>query len=214
MPTDNPKISLYVPQQIYDRFKPFQEEKKLSMSQAGIVILAEYFGIEETIKEIIEGTTIGGVTLVEFEQLKQRVTKLEIIASVDGENQVEQNESTSSLQIKTEETNKVDQAKSTNSLPKEEQKNDKPQLKLTSKLLDFRPIPANHLCRKRFGIGKDTLASYKRKHTLKELTLWTRERDPDNVGWVISLDKKGYIPESGIPDELLSKVQNWIKDNF
>lgn len=77
MPTDNPKISLYVPQQIYDRFKEFQEERKLSMSQAGIVILAEYFGLKETIKEITEGTTVGGVTLFEFQELKNKVFELE-----------------------------------------------------------------------------------------------------------------------------------------
>lgn len=77
MPTDNPKISLYVPQQIYDRFKSFQEERELSMSQAGIMILAEYFGLQETIKEFTEGTTVGGVTLAEFQELKQKVLKLE-----------------------------------------------------------------------------------------------------------------------------------------
>ena len=77
MPTDNPKISLYVPQQIYDRFRDFQQEQNLSMSQAGTVVLAEYFGLEETIKEITKGTTIGGVTLAEFEIIKKRLSQLE-----------------------------------------------------------------------------------------------------------------------------------------
>jgi hypothetical protein len=99
MPTDNPKISLYVPQQIYDRFKEFQEARKLSMSQAGIVIIAEYFGIEENIKEITEGTTIGGVTLAEFEQLKQRLEQLE--------KQVEQSKTTSELPNKNQSIDKL-----------------------------------------------------------------------------------------------------------
>lgn len=73
MPTNNPKISLYVPQQIYDRFKKFQQEQNLSMSQTGIVILSQYFGMTETIKSL----PIGGVTLAEFEKLKQRITELE-----------------------------------------------------------------------------------------------------------------------------------------
>ena len=76
MPTDNPKISLYVPQPIYDRFKEFQEQQGLSMSQAGIVILAEYFGLEETI-ENTAGASIGGVTLAELESIKLRLTALE-----------------------------------------------------------------------------------------------------------------------------------------
>ncbi|MBD2365411.1 hypothetical protein H6G36_30540 [Anabaena minutissima FACHB-250] len=46
MPTENPKISAYVPQVVYDRFKQFQEERGLSMSQATIELLVEYFGVD------------------------------------------------------------------------------------------------------------------------------------------------------------------------
>ena len=77
MTTKHPKISLYVPQQIFDCFKEFQAQKKLSMSQAGIVILAEYFGMESTTIETTERTTKGAVSNSEFEQLKQRVAELE-----------------------------------------------------------------------------------------------------------------------------------------
>lgn len=45
MSTENPKISAYVPQVVYDRFKQFQEERGLSMSQAAIELFVEYFGI-------------------------------------------------------------------------------------------------------------------------------------------------------------------------
>jgi hypothetical protein len=45
MPTENPKISAYVPQVVYDRFMRFKEEHDLSMSQAAIEIFAAYFGI-------------------------------------------------------------------------------------------------------------------------------------------------------------------------
>lgn len=62
MPTDNPKISAYVPQLVYDTFKQFQDERGISMSQAVIVILAEYFGIQQELKEFIEGSVVGGVT--------------------------------------------------------------------------------------------------------------------------------------------------------
>jgi hypothetical protein len=58
MPTENPKISAYVPQIIYDRFKEFKEERKLSFSQAAIELFAEYFGInlaENPTKEFTGG---------------------------------------------------------------------------------------------------------------------------------------------------------------
>jgi hypothetical protein len=207
MPTDNPKISLYVPQQIYNRFKSFQEERKLSMSQAGIVIIAEYFGIEETIKEITEGTTIGGVTLAEFEQLKQKIEELRELVNV---NRTDIDNLSSENQLK-----KVNQNKTASSLPEQKRvENSKPQLELLSESSIIKPIPASHLCVKRFGLGRDTLASYKRKHTQEELAAWTKEKDPDNIAWALSLDKKGYIPKPEPQGELLNKLQNWIKENI
>jgi hypothetical protein len=93
MPTDNPKISLYVPQQIYTHFKAFQEERKLSMSQVGTVILAEYFGIElpdsprlNHSASITKKTTIEGISLAEFTQLQQRVTELEVLLKTTTNN--------------------------------------------------------------------------------------------------------------------------------
>lgn len=58
MPTENPKISAYVPQVVYDRFKKFQEERGLSMSQAAIEVFVEYFGInlaDNSTKEFTSG---------------------------------------------------------------------------------------------------------------------------------------------------------------
>ena len=51
MSTDNPKVSGYVPQHIYDRFKNFCEERGISMSQAVTVIFAEYFGLDLSVKQ-------------------------------------------------------------------------------------------------------------------------------------------------------------------
>ena len=59
MPTENPKISAYVPQAVYDRFKQFQEERKLSMSQAATELIAEYFGI--SLKEEITSQSTSGL---------------------------------------------------------------------------------------------------------------------------------------------------------
>lgn len=45
MPTENKKISAYVPDVIYDRFIQYKDERGLSMSQVAIEIFATYFGI-------------------------------------------------------------------------------------------------------------------------------------------------------------------------
>lgn len=194
MPTDNPKISLYVPQQIYDRFKLFQEEQSLSMSQAGIVILAEYFGLKETIKEITEGTTVGGVTLAEFEQLKQRIEQLE--------NQVDQAETTSKLSNLEEKSISKDTASHTTQSV----------LELSSETA-MKPM-AGLLLGKRLGVSKNMPAGYKRKHTVDEFALWSEEKDPDRIAWIPNPNGKGYLPKSKLSRELLSKLQKWISNNL
>ena len=45
MPTENPKVSAYVPQPIYDHLLAFKADRNLSVSQAVIAILEEYFGL-------------------------------------------------------------------------------------------------------------------------------------------------------------------------
>jgi hypothetical protein len=191
MPTDNPKISLYVPQQVFDRFKSFQEERKLSMSQAGIVILAEYFGIKETIKEITEGTTIGGVTLTEFEQLKRKIVELEKFIKSDQQ-----------VLNKTvfAEKEKVEPEKSTSS----------PQLKLISEEASLTVTAA--ILAKRFGLKTNSVSSAKSKTDIEGFRQWSKSKDPDNIGW-IPKNKKDIISEEGLSSELLSKLQKWIADN-
>ena len=76
MPTENPKISGYVPQSIYNRFKQFQEEQKLPMSQVVTLILAEYFGLKQTIERTTEGITIGGVTFDWVKSLEEQIIEL------------------------------------------------------------------------------------------------------------------------------------------
>lgn len=230
MPTDNPKISLYVPQQIYDRFKEFQKEQDLSMSQAGIVILAEYFGLKETIKEITEGTTIGGVTLERINELEQRLQKLEVQLSDSVSFELallhekiehirKSGETTKEVNVEyysVEEDEIIDETKP---LEKDDNTTDKlsipssnSQLELLSEPLAIKPLPAIVLSEKRLGLGKSTLAAYKRKHSLEELYKWIERKDPDGIAWVLSTDGKGYIPKSSLSSELKSKLLEWFKD--
>ena len=69
MPTDNPKVSGYIPQHVYDRFKTFCEERGISMSQAVAVIFAEYFGLDLLVKQSssTSGLLVERVGLLEQE---------------------------------------------------------------------------------------------------------------------------------------------------
>ena len=60
MPTENPKVSGYIPQPVYDQLMQFKAERSLSVSQAVTTILEEYFGlgkVDDTTQrlEVVEG---------------------------------------------------------------------------------------------------------------------------------------------------------------
>lgn len=95
MPTENPKISTYVPQIIYDRFKEFKEERGLSFSQAAIEVFAEYFGINLADNSTKEYT--GGLP-DRISQLEQLVADLKQ-SYVYLSDKVDSIQSTGELQI-------------------------------------------------------------------------------------------------------------------
>ncbi len=74
MTTENEKIAGYIVPEIYEKFEQFCKENNLTCSRGLNVVLAEYFGMEETL--IFKQTWIGGVTLPEFEKLKEEVVEL------------------------------------------------------------------------------------------------------------------------------------------
>jgi hypothetical protein len=73
MSTDNPKVSGYVPQHIYDHFKVFCEERGISMSQAVTVIFAEYFGLE---LQVDHKVSTGGLLVERVGLLEQELASL------------------------------------------------------------------------------------------------------------------------------------------
>lgn len=199
MPTDNPKISLYVPQKIYDRFRKFQKDQNLSMSQAGIVVLAEYFGLKETIKEITQGTTVGGVSLAEFEDLKVKVAELEKLV-----NQV--NSANNSPQKKKVTENKIYQPE------------------LIKESVEDPILIDKFLLAKRLGCDNPKSIVNKRSQLKKkneataesEFSKWTRQKDIDEIAWKqIQVNKRDirFSPVSKLSSKLRSKLVNWIKVN-
>lgn len=79
MSTNNPKVSAYIPQHIYDSFKSFYEQRGISMSQAVAVIFAEYFALDSSVdqKSSTSGLLVERVGLLEQElaNLKELVQK-------------------------------------------------------------------------------------------------------------------------------------------
>ena len=79
MSTNNPKVSAYIPQHIYDPFKLFCEQRGISMSQAVAVIFAEYFGLDSSVdqKSSTSGLLVERVGLLEQElaDLRELVQK-------------------------------------------------------------------------------------------------------------------------------------------
>jgi hypothetical protein len=80
MPSDNPKVSAYIPQHLFDRFKSFFKERDISMSQAVGVIFAEYFQLDLQVN-FISGSLKEGVILAKLEILEKEVQDLKFSAS-------------------------------------------------------------------------------------------------------------------------------------
>lgn len=198
MPTDNPKISAYVPQLIFDKFKQFQEERELSMSQTVIVILSEYFGIQECLKGVDRGVEVGGVTLSEFTKLSVMVHEL------SGRMELLEESCLDSVPESLPKSSSHKQL----SLPSEPPRE-------PSQDLQVPPVSGYSLSNLRFGLNKNTAAVKKRALSPEEFTKWTKENDPDGIPWKpLEKPSKGYVPAGDLPSESKSRLLQWIKENI
>ena len=222
MATDNPKISLYVPQQIYDRFKEFTTERDLTMSQAGIAILAEYFGLQEETRKNV----VGGVTLEAFQELKEELKVLqelreELKSLKERVNYLETQNSPLKNSIKVELAPTISEPQNNNSKNNVDQEsegtgedkqyeeykeNSNLQLNLLSELKEIK-LEAKHLALRLAGsdpkVSSRQIASkagtIMKKESTKEFIDWTQQRDPSNVGWDIWKNPDGRKNRVGYP---------------
>jgi hypothetical protein len=240
MPTENPKISAYVPQAVYDRFKQYQEESGLSMSQAAINIFAQFLGVEVEVSGDV--TKIGGVTPGRFQDLIQEVQDLtqevqnlkvqleEVLSKVDYLNStnkpqddtVEHEENKSELPKpidKPIEVEPISEEKEIEVVHKDQPENDtdRPQLILQGELLNELPFLSGRDLALRLNVSTSKLTVTKSEKLLDDFIDWSKEKDPDQVGWSYKPKAKGrgvdYLPSSELSDELKSKLLRWIKGN-
>jgi uncharacterized protein (UPF0254 family) len=225
MPTDNPKVSAYVPQAVYNHIKAFQEERSLSMSQAATIIFAEYFGIEETIGKTAGGTTVGGVTLGALQALEEKMDNLAQSKSEPNSKLLNQfteewesrfaslsGSLENGLQSLEERIKKLEEnadsslttKQSTSELPS------KVQMVATEKL---EPHSTSELAG-RLGVNTTTLTRHKNGKLKPSLVEWTRKKDPQGVAWDYSENLKKYYPANDL--ESISSLQSellWTTDN-
>jgi len=212
MPTDNPKISSYVPQAVYTRFKQFQDEHNLSMSQAVILILAEYFGLEQTVQETTKGTTVGGVTLARFEVLENSYK--ELLVRIE---QLESKNNRTDSDLLTEPVDDTLKISDQDLLPLVELTPVDTSILLIN-LLGKPPDNINAISginlSKRFNLSKDAVGKSKRKYDSNQFLEWSKNRDPDGIGWkYVQSPSKGYIPDGDLSQEQKSNLLKWITES-
>jgi len=225
MPTENPKVSAYVPQAIKDRLTQFRKEtNNISESQAVIRILAEYFEMTEVLSQSSNG--IGGVTLAALQAIELKLASfMELVESrlVALENTTQNNSELPVVQERPPEN-----SQSIDSLPSElpveilsETKSyeqnigEVPVNLLGEPLEEITPIPGLKLSLLRFGRPKNAIAGIKRSRSIEDFTEWTRQQDPDHIAWkYVENPTKGYVPAEELSSELRGKLLEWIKKNL
>lgn len=228
MPTDNPKVSAYVPRHVFDKLKEFYEDRKLSMSQAVTLILSEYFEVDPSTKPLHNSIS---QRLEDLERKLTQVNELHSRLLSELEERVEDltkdihknPEVFSELPIELGgELPLLDYLVDTNQgqgellieLP-EKDFSEVPAGLLSDSPIEMQPISGLKLSKLRFGLSKDALAGVKRKMTLQEFTRWTKEKDPDAIAWkYVENPVKGYIPAEDLLSESKSKLLKWIKENI
>lgn len=219
MPTDNPKVSAYVPQALKDRLTQFrQEQGNISESQAVTIVLSEYFGIPTNVNSASEGVAVGCVTPARLEQLESQVAILTstieeikssllsrpIVDQLEQTNQEEEMETESSLDSEPyQETTEENQADSSSSI------------NLPSESLHINnPISGTVLSTNRFGLAKDTVAGKKKNSSAQKFIEWSKKVDPDNIAWKpVAGSVKGYMPDGELTSEQKSRLLKWMTKN-
>lgn len=224
MPTDNPKVSAYVPQAIKDRLTQFREEFSISESQAVTKILAEYFGMTEVLSrssEGVAGVTLAGMEAIEvklasfMQQVENRLTALENTTQNKSELLVVQEELSEDSQFKDDSPNELP----VELLPKfellDQDISEAPVNLLGEPIEEISPIPGLKLSSLRFGRPKNAIAGIKRSRSTEELAEWTRQQDPDGITWkFVESPSVGYVPAEELSSELKSSLLKWIKENL
>jgi hypothetical protein len=221
MPTNNPKVSAYIPQHIFDCFKAFYEERSISMSQAVAIIFAEYFAVDYQVDQASK--LPSGQILSKLQVLEEKVN---IFSNLPNEPISELlsrvnflSEMVVSLKSRLD---AMDQSSLSNQKepinPEKLDILDNSQTELFSELLsglNIKPL-STKLLASRLGVHSATISHTKAKLSRDDFCVWLKSKDPDDISWIdVSASNerasKGYFPDISTPSELLSKLQIWLE---
>lgn len=236
MPTENPKISAYVPQVVYDRFKQYQEERQLSMSQAATEILAHYFelNLQFPNKESTSGLP-SRLNEIEqsledlknlYTQLASKVDQIKTTSELQSEPKsnvpnsiISEPLSESKSKLLTD--NSESEAKSEllgnlqSELPEEEHLEVPVQLNLVdspsnslSSLLKELSLSARKLG-ERLSTSRYIIGAERKKASVEEFANMTFQKDPDAIKWVYSDQLKSYVPYGDMSPEQVESLKSW-----
>lgn len=237
MPTDNKKISAYVPDVIYDRFVQFQEEHELSMSKAAIEIFAAYFGInlnpavfsestgelqsrvsklEQELATVKEYITLLS-NRVDSIQTTSELPKIELMETPVDNGLVSGLESSSQSEcITIEQPIDTPGVSELQSIPESEPPK---QLELIDSVdilseLKSNPLQAKVLAN-RLGVKPPDISIKKSKVLLEEFYDWLQSKDIDGIRWLLIGEgkKARYIPADDNSSKKLQALSEWIESN-
>ena len=244
MATENPKVSGYVPQEIFNCLLEFKEKRSLkSVSLALTVVLSEYFQVDQKVDR--QSSLLSGndfVSREQFESLENNLSELSSSLLIELGKLVEQrfsglhsellNGSLKSIEVQTvnlesegqEDSNHLQLDLIESTLDNIDLEVDSQSSQLISEQSDFiLSEPSESLSGKRLAnrlrITTSTLSTKKKELLEQDFYSWLQTKDPDKISWQpaggsLKGYSKGWIPTEDTPSELLSRLKEWVDANL
>ena len=217
MPTENPKISAYVPQVVYDKFLEFKSDKNISMSQAATLVFAEFFGVDLSNSSEPQSFTSGLPDRVKFleEQFELLIQRVDLVQSTSKPLESSDIPKVSA----TQEDKRLDsksgyrQTEITDILVSDNNSSDDIDSLLSR--LNSRPLKGKMLSL-RLGMNPSVLSTKKGKlkDSPTEFEDWLQSKDVDSVRWCLIAENgkfKGYAPVDDTSEDKLVLLSQWLK---
>ena len=206
MTTEHPKVTAYVPSKILSALDSWKTEKNIeSRSAAIVVILAGYLGVPYPVQQEGNASTVSssslGTVLTELAKLSERVATLEqqmaasaVLQEVPGTALLPEQSSNApieALDTVPEEDAITISAVQSKALSNAPLKEGTTASEVLGKVVSTVPtsVPPQPLApltqmalAKRLGVSDKAVEKH-RKQGKEDFANWSRNRDPDNIGW-------------------------------
>ena len=218
----NPKISAYVSQEVFDRFKTFQDKRGFTMSKAVTAILCDYFDIKQTTDGLPSGITLAQFqdVLKRLAELEQRVESQPVFqnaALMPGESQAIDGSSQLPQLSAEAQTVAVQEEYETPQLPfpesEPQQITSEPLLKesVASKPTLFTTAEDLAL---RLSCHPQSIKNFKSNNSTEQFIQWTTEKDPDDIPWNYQMKvfgrAMGFYPCCDLSSEQQQSLTQWF----